>query len=165
MARPRSRVLATAFGAILLAVCSDDPATTTPPAPPPPPPPQEPYAVERAALIALYNATNGTHWHRDRNWTTVGSIRDWQGVSTNSAGFVTELTLTDNNLSGALPPELGNLTHLRQLVLEENRLTGPIPPELGNLPELRRLVLGDNELTGSIPAGLAGLSQLTMSTA
>ena len=162
MARPRSRVLATAFCAILLAACSDDPATTTPPAPPPPPPPQEPYAAERAALMALYNATGGTHWHRDRNWTTVGSIRDWQGVSTNSAGFVTALTLKDNNLSGTLPPELGNLTHLRQLDLEENQLTGSIPPELGDLPELRRLVLGDNELTGPIPPGLGSLSRLTM---
>ena len=162
MARPRSRVPATALCAILLAVCSDDPATTTPPTPPPPPPPQEPYAAERAALMALYNATNGTHWHRDRNWTTVGSIRDWQGVSTNSAGFVTALTLKDNNLSGTIPPELGNLTHLRQLDLDDNELTGPIPPELGDLPQLRRLVLGANQLTGAIPPELGGLSQLTM---
>ena len=163
MARRRSRVLATALCAMLLAVCSDDPATTAPPTtPPPPPPPEEPYAAERTALMALYNATNGTHWHRDRNWTTAGSIRDWQGVSTNSAGFVTELTLVDNNLSGTLPPELGNLTHLRQLDLEENQLTGPIPPELADLPQLRRLVFGDNQLTGSIPPGLGSLSQLTM---
>jgi Leucine-rich repeat (LRR) protein len=112
--------------------------------------------------MALYNATNGTHWNRDRNWTTAGSIRDWQGVSTNSAGFVTELTLVDNNLSGTLPPELGNLTHLRQLDLDDNELTGPVPPQLGDLPQLRRLVLGGNQLTGSIPPELGGLSQLTM---
>ncbi len=161
MARRKSRVWAAGFSALLLAVCSDDPATTDPPAPPPPPL-GEPYAAERAALMALYNATGGTHWHRQRNWTTAESIRGWQGVSTNSAGFVTELRLTDNNLSGTLPPELGNLTHLRQLDLEDNQLTGPIPPELGDLPELRRLVLGDNQLTGSIPPGLGSLSRLTM---
>ena len=162
MARRKSRVWAAGFSALLLAVCSDDPATTTPPAPPPPPPPQEPYAAERAALMALYNATNGTLWHRKRNWTTTGSIRNWQGVSTNSSGFVTELSLKDNNLSGTIPPELGNLTQLTQLDLEYNELTGPIPPELGDLPQLRRLVLGANELTGTIPPELGGLSQLTM---
>ncbi len=162
MARRKSRVWAAGLSALLLAVCSDDPATTTPPAPPPPPPPQEPYAAERAALMALYNATNGTLWHRKRNWTTTGSIRNWQGVSTNSSGFVTELSLKDNNLSGTLPPELGNLTQLTQLDLEYNELTGPIPPELGDLPQLRRLVLGANELTGTIPPELGGLSQLTM---
>ena len=112
--------------------------------------------------MALYNATGGTHWHRQRNWNTAGRIRDWQGVSTNSAGFVTELDLDDNNLSGTIPPELGNLTHLRQLDLDDNELTGSIPRELGDLPQLRRLVLGANELTGSIPPELGRLSQLTM---
>ena len=163
MPRRRPRVWTAGLCAILVTVCSDDPATTAPPTiPPPAPPPLEPYAAERAALMALYNATDGTHWHRQRNWTTAGSIRDWQGVSTNSSGFVTELLLRDNNLSGALPPELRNLTQLRQLDLEDNELTGSIPPQLGDLPQLRRLVLGTNELTGTIPAELGRLSQLTM---
>ena len=162
MPRRRSRVWAVGFCAILLTACSDDPATTAPPAPPAPRPALEPYAAERAALLALYNATNGAQWHERRNWTSAGSIRDWHGVSTNSAGFVTELDLDDNNLSGTLPPELANLTHLRQLDLDDNQLTGSIPPQLGDLPQLRRLVLGDNELTGSIPPELGRLSQLTM---
>ena len=160
MARRRSRVWLVGFCTVLLTVCSDDPATTA--APPPPPPPLEPHTAERAALIALYNATNGTHWHEQRNWNTPGSIRNWQGVSTNSAGLVTELSLSDNDLSGTLPPELGDLTHLRQLVLDENQLSGSIPPELGDLPQLRRLVLDANELMGPIPPELGRLSQLTM---
>ena len=160
MPRRRSRVWAAGLS-VLLAVCWDDPATTAPPAPPPPPL-REPYAAERAALMALYNATGGTHWHRQRNWTTSESIRGWQGVSTSSRGFVTGLVLSDNNLSGTIPPEIGNLTQLTQLDLEDNELTGPIPPELGDLPQLRRLVLGANELTGTIPPELGGLSQLTM---
>ena len=161
MARRRSRVWTVGLCAILLAVCSDDPATTAPPTPPPPPP-LEPFAAERAALMALYNATNGSQWHDQRNWTNTGSLRDWRGVSTNSAGFVTGLSLPDNNLSGTLPPELGDLTQLRQLDLDDNQLTGSIPPELGDLPQLRRLVLGANQLTGSIPPELGRLSQLTM---
>ena len=161
MARRRSRVWSAGFCIILLTVCSDDPAPTAP-TPPPPPPPLEPYTAERAALIALYNATNGTHWHEQRNWNTPGSIRNWQGVSTNSAGLVTDLSLSDNDLSGTLPPELGDLTHLRQLVLDENQLSGSIPPELGELPQLRRLVLDANQLMGPVPPELGRLRQLTM---
>lgn len=75
----------------ILAGCSDDAATT---APPPPPPPEETDTADRAALIAFYNATNGrTHWREKRNWNTPESIRNWQGVETNSAGFVTDPSL------------------------------------------------------------------------
>lgn len=117
--------------AVLLLSCSDDPVTT---APPPPPPPEETDTADRAALIAFYHSTNGrTHWHEKRNWNTPESIRTWQGVTTNSAGFVTELALPGNNLSGPLPPELGDLAQLKRLSLYSNKLTGPIPPELGKL--------------------------------
>lgn len=144
----------------LLAVCSDDPAPT---APTPPVPPEDPAAADRAALIAFYNATGGaTRWREAKNWNTSESIDKWQGVLTNLAGFVTELSLPGNNLSGTLPPELGDLTHLRWLVLDGNELTGTIPAELGNLAQLRGLVLDNNELTGPIPPALGELSQLTL---
>ena len=171
----------------LLAVCSDDPAPTAPTPTPPPPPPDEPAAADRAALIAFYNATGGaTRWREAKNWNTPESIDEWHGVSTDLAGFVTELSLPGNNLSGTLPPELGDLTHLSRLVLDGNELTatipgelgnlaelkglvldnndlsGAIPTELGNLAQLRRLVLGNNELSGPIPSALAELSQLTL---
>ena len=158
MTRRRSRVWAVSFCAILLTVCSDDPAT---PALPPPPPPEDTDTADRAALIALYNATNGTHWHGQRNWNTPESIRNWQGVSTNSAGSVTEVSLPDNNLSGTLPPELADLAQLRRLILNDNKLTGPIPPVLGELSQLTRLELNDNSLSGTIPPELGELSQLT----
>ncbi|MDE0357996.1 MAG: M66 family metalloprotease [Gammaproteobacteria bacterium] len=160
MKRPRSRVWVLGFCIALLAVCSDDPAPTAPTSAPPP---EEPATADRAALIAFYNAAGGaTHWREAKNWNTSESIDKWQGVLTNLAGFVTELSLPGNNLSGTLPPELGNLTHLRWLVLNGNELTGAIPAELGNLAQLRGLVLDNNELTGPIPPALGELSQLTV---
>ena len=144
--------------AVLLLGCSDDPATT---APPPPPPPEETDTADRAALIAFYNSTNGrTHWHEKRSWNTPESIRNWQGVKTNSAGFVTELALPNNNLSGPLPPELGDLEQLERLSLYNNKLTGPIPPELGKLSQLTLLDLSSNQLEGAIPAELGNLARL-----
>ena len=157
MARRRIRVWAVCASAILLAGCSDDPAAT---ASPTTPPHLGPHTADRAALVALYHATNGTHWHEQSNWNTTGSIRNWRGVSTNLAGFVTELSLPDNNLTGTLPPELGDLTQLRRLVLDANQLAGSIPPALGRLSQLTMLDLSRNRLTGTIPPELGSLSRL-----
>ena len=158
MTRRRSRFWVVGFCTVLLTVCSDDPAT---PALPPPPPPEDTDTADRAALIALYNATNGTLWSEERNWNTPRSIRNWHGVVTNRDGFVTELVLSENDLSGTLPPELGDLAQLRRLVLDDNQLTGPIPPELGRLGQLTKLDLQRNSLNGTIPPELGKLAQLT----
>lgn len=154
MTRPGSVVRALGFCTVLLAACSNDPAM------PPPPHPEEADIAGRDALIALYNATDGANWHDRTNWLTSERISFWHGVSTNSAGFVTELSLTGNNLSGTLPPELGDLAQLRRLVLNDNELTGPIPPELGKLSRLTMLRLSENSLNGTIPAELAELPRL-----
>jgi len=46
------------------------------------------------------------------------------------------LILTNNQISGEIPPEIGNLTNLTSLGLYSNELTGSIPPEIGNLTNL-----------------------------
>ena len=156
MTRGRSRVWAVGLCTLLLAVCSDgdDPAM------PSPPHPEETDVAGREALIALYNATDGANWRDRTNWLGSERLWFWHGVTTNADGFVTELVLDDNNLSGTLPPELGDLTQLRRLVLDDNELTGPIPPELGKLSRLTMLDLSWNGLSGAIPAELAALPLL-----
>ena len=67
---------------------------------------------------------------------------------------------SDNQLTGPIPPELGNLTNLTNLDLSHNELSGPIPPELGNLTNLTYLRLGDNELTSPIPQSFLALDML-----
>ena len=51
-------------------------------------------------------------------------------------GRVIELSLEDNQLSGSIPPELGDLANLQFLDFDDNQLNGPMPPELGNLANL-----------------------------
>ena len=72
----------------------------------------------------------------------------------------TELNLSENGLTGTIPPEIGNLTNLTYLDLRVNQLTGPIPPEIGNLTNLEWLDLTGNQLTGSIPPEIGYLANL-----
>ena len=117
-------------------------------------------ASDRAALVALYNATDGANWLNKDNWLSNSPMGDWKGVDTDSDGRVTLLDLRDNQLTGAIPAELGRLTNLDFLLLSENQLTGAIPAELGRLTNLELLYLNDNQLTGGIPAELGNLTNL-----
>lgn len=136
------------------------------------------------ALRALYLSTNGDSWTNKTNWLTAAQfmanptmpagtdVDSWYGITTNIDGCVTCIALDKydscalgawgeaNNLTGTLPPELGNMTELEHLILYSNNLTGSIPPELGNLSNLRRIELHNNQLTGSIPPELGNLSSL-----
>ena len=116
--------------------------------------------TDRAALAALYNATNGSSWLVDTNWLSNGPLGEWHGVSTDADGRVAELDLDGKQLSGPIPSELGNLTNLERLSLWGNLLSGPIPSELGNLDNLEFLSLRDNQLNGPIPSELGNLDNL-----
>ena len=115
---------------------------------------------DRAALVALYNATDGDNWTNNTNWLTDEPIGEWHGVSTDAIGRVTGLSLFHNDLNGTLPSELGTLTNLQYLLLSRNQLTGEIPTELGSLTNLQDLRLFYNQLTGEIPTELGTLSNL-----
>ncbi|CAB9528542.1 Leucine Rich Repeat [Seminavis robusta] len=66
------------------------------------------------------------------------------------------LALNDNQLSSAIPTELGNLSGLQILSLQSNHLiSGTIPVELGNATKLAELELSNLPmLTGTIPPDL-----------
>ena len=104
-------------------------------------------------LVLLYHALDGDNWNNKRNWLSEEPISQWYGVTTNRSGRdVTRLTLSNNNLRGAIPPELGSLANLERLDLSDNRLNGVILAELGNLPYLEDLSLTGNErLHGCLP--------------
>ena len=57
-----------------------------------------------------------------------------------------KLNLGGNQLTGAIPRELGKLTQLKELDLSDNKLTGAIPRELGRLTRLTELNLNGNYL-------------------
>ena len=125
---------------------------------------------ERAALISLYNSTEGDNWSDNSGWKTPpvsedgfaapGTENTWYGVTV-IGDRVERISLGNNILTGSIPAEIENLPALKELNLYGNGITGMIPPELGNLTGLIYIWLSGNELTGPIPAELGNLQNLT----
>lgn len=112
---------------------------------------------ERAALVALYEATDGANWSRQDHWLADVSIANWYGVHTDREGHVTGLFLENNGLQGTIP-DLRALASLESLNLSINRLSGRVP-ELSHHPGLATVSLRKNQLTGGVPE-LNGLVDL-----
>ena len=117
--------------------------------------------TDREALIALYNATGGPNWSGNYNWLSDVPIGEWEGVTTDGKGRVIGLALLGNQLSGEMPPELGNLANVDDLILRSNQLSGELPLELGNLANVDDLILRSNQLSGELPLELGNLANLT----
>ncbi|KAL6187197.1 hypothetical protein ACLB2K_043312 [Fragaria x ananassa] len=71
------------------------------------------------------------------------------------------LEFRNNNLSGPIWAEFGNLKSLHALDLGFNSLSGPIPSTLSNMTSLETLDLSHNKLSGTIPTSLVQLSFLS----
>ncbi|KAM3382620.1 putative LRR receptor-like serine/threonine-protein kinase isoform X1 [Capsicum galapagoense] len=100
-----------------------------------------------------------------------------------SVCHVVTIQLKGLNMTGILPPEFSELTHLRELDLSRNflngsipssygqlrvtilsllgnRISGTIPKELGDIDTLEQLNLENNLLEGALPPNLGSLSRL-----
>ena len=115
---------------------------------------------DRDVLAILHNRTRGGAWTDGTNWTSDEALSEWAGVETDDSGRVVGLSLSDNNLRGAIHSSIGQLDRLVALDLGRNWLTGSIPAEVGDLSLLRELVLGVNGLAGELPAELGTLDSL-----
>ena len=87
--------------------------------------------TDREALVALYNATDGENWDGSANWLSDAPLGEWEGVTNNNDGRVTELGLGENELSGEIPAELGSLSNQTHLGLSGMvDLKGCVPSSL-----------------------------------
>jgi Leucine-rich repeat (LRR) protein len=65
------------------------------------------------------------------------------------------MDVSKNNITGPIPPSIGNCSGLTSIHLSMNKLTGFIPSELGNLVNLLVVDLSSNQLEGSLPSQLS----------
>ena len=79
---------------------------------------------DREALIAFYNATDGPNWTDNTNWCSDEPLDTWYGVTTDSEGRVTGISLSDNGLSGDAGNTLAPLSKLTYLSCYSNSLIG-----------------------------------------
>ena len=114
-------------------------------------------ASDRLALEALYNTTGGTNWTNNTNWLSDKPLSEWHGVTLDGTGCVTELQLPDNQLTGAIPAQLGNLINLQRLDLSGNQLTGTIPTSFTGLGAL-------NEFNFNLNPGLCAQHEAAIRT-
>ena len=57
--------------------------------------------TDRAALMALYNSTDGANWTDNTNWGSTEPLGTWFGVTTNTDGRVTDGRVSNLYLPGA----------------------------------------------------------------
>jgi len=113
--------------------------------------------AECEALVALYESTDGDNWTDNTGWLETNTPCSWYGVACADSNVI-RISRWNNQLSGSVPPEIGNLTALKELYLHDNQLTA-LPSEIGNLTVLRELYLYNNQLT-AFPSEIGNLTAL-----
>lgn len=91
------------------------------------------------------------------DFTTKGMAYSYNG---DIRVLMSGIDLSCNKLTGAIPPELGNLSNLHSLNLSHHKLWGAIPTNFSNLKQLESLDLSYNNLNGRIPTQLTELDPL-----
>lgn len=124
------------------------------------------HAKERAALIAIYQSMGGDKWNKKANWCTNEDIANWEGVTVDRK-HVVKLSFYDNNVTGRIPKEIGDLTQLESLYITNYQNSthddvgyGPMPEEIGNLKHLKSITLQGFTMSGKFPDGFYNLPEL-----
>ena len=145
---------------------------------------EEKTATDKKALIAIYNALGGESWYNNQNWCSDLPLDSWHGVSTYPDGTVYSLNLSNNNLTGILPKEIGTLTSIQYMFCPYNNITSfedgiSAPSTLVSLSlsgnpltsfpswvlsdtNLEQLSLSGCNINGTIPENIGNLTNLTL---
>ncbi|XP_051138940.1 receptor protein kinase-like protein ZAR1 [Andrographis paniculata] len=85
----------------------------------------------------------------------------WDGITCDDARRrITSISLSNKNLTGYIPSEIGALLSLTFLDLSENFFSGPLPLSIAFLQTLTHLDLSSNGFNGTLPETLSNLTNL-----
>lgn len=115
------------------------------------------------AIDVFYILTNGSPSYVS-NYDFYPTVR-WKGKELSfkdNQRLLKLIDLSDNEISGKIPREIGKLSELVSLDLSGNNLSGEIPWEVGNMHALEFLDLSTNHMSGIIPSSLSELNWLAV---
>ncbi|KAF5738063.1 leucine-rich repeat receptor-like serine/threonine-protein kinase BAM1 [Tripterygium wilfordii] len=72
-----------------------------------------------------------------------------------------QISLSNNQLSGLLPPTIGNFSGVQKLLLDGNKFSGRIPPDIGRLQQLSKMDFSDNKFSGPVAPEISQCKLLT----
>ncbi|XP_028753045.1 receptor-like protein 15 [Neltuma alba] len=100
-------------------------------------------------------------WHEEQGVNFMSKSR-YELYEGNILDFMSGLDLSDNQLTGEIPLQVGYLNTIHTLNLSKNHLSGPIPETVSDLMQIESLDLSYNKLTGHIPSQLTQLYSLSV---
>ncbi|OAY73047.1 putative inactive receptor kinase [Ananas comosus] len=90
----------------------------------------------------------------------VGLVGNISFSALTKMSMLQNLSLSNNQLIGVLPPEMGLISSLELLDLSNNLFSGPIPAQLTKLVNLVYLNLSSNSFSGVLPPGFQNFRKL-----
>ncbi|KAB2615464.1 LRR receptor-like serine/threonine-protein kinase [Pyrus ussuriensis x Pyrus communis] len=109
-----------------------------------------------STLTCLFNLRNLTRLSLGNNPLNTMIPASHRNLSTSLLYVV----LSNSNIRGNIPVDIGNFSNLISLSLGNNQLRGAIPTSIQRLQNLQALYLNDNELQGNVPYELCQLNNL-----
>ncbi|MCD7452417.1 hypothetical protein HAX54_016522 [Datura stramonium] len=76
-------------------------------------------------------------------------------------GILGQISLSNNRLTGPLPPSIGNFAGVQKLLLDGNKFSGRIPAEIGKLQQLSKIDFSHNNFSGPIAPEISQCKLLT----
>lgn len=119
------------------------------------------HQTDSLALVAIYNASKGAEWAKNK-WDLTKPINEWNSVTVTN-DRVTALKLTTSGTiteEWELPAEVGMLSEMTDFRVNGNKLKGNIPEELYTLSKLQKLYLQNNNIIGALSSKLGQLTEL-----
>ncbi|KAL6282451.1 hypothetical protein ACE6H2_013380 [Prunus campanulata] len=117
--------------------------------------------TDQSALLALKAHVTSDPHNILVNWSTTTSVCNWAGVVCGARHLrVASLNLSYMDLTGTIPPYLGNLSFLVELLFRNNSFHGTLPHELSYLHRLKLISFGYNNFMGSIPSWFGSFPKL-----
>jgi len=120
--------------------------------------------LQRFVLANFYFSTHGDMWTDQYNFFSKKSVCDWNdktsGVFCNDNDQVSEILMSESNLNGTIPHDIGLLSHMEILNLSRNEIMGTIPVSLGIMSSLTSIDMSNCGFSGAIPQSFAMLLDL-----